>query len=157
MRDCKFINEWLTSHGITLADGFASVLRGYAKEFGRKNGMKLCDVYSLLGCSKQNVSYWELHDDSTQSRHSIFNVIRKAEKLFNLDTDEAEALANSGGLSLIFEGGDLIKNLNYRGRRCDLYNGAMISERMLRYYKKNTHETSSDRACRIFEILCHRD
>lgn len=153
MRDCKFINEWLTERGIVLADGFAAALRGYAKEFGRKNGMKLCEVYYLLGCSKQNVSYWELHGDSTQSRHSVFNVIQKAEKLFCLDTDDAEALANSAGLSLMFEGGELIKNLNYRGRRCDLYNGAMISERMLRYYKKNAHKTSFDSVSGIFKAF----
>lgn len=152
MRNYKFTNDWLAAHGITLSDGFAAILRGYSKEFGRKNSMNLCDVYLMLGCSKQNVSYWEFHSDSTQSRHSIFNVIQQAEKLFGLNNGEAEALANSAGLSLMFDSGDLMKNLNYHGRKCDLYNGAMISERMLRYYKKNTHKTGSDGYRGLFEI-----
>lgn len=152
MKNYKFINEWLEKHGIVLADGFAPELRRYAKEFGEKNGITLYEVYSLLGCSKQNVSYWEFHSDSTQSRRSVFNVIQRAEKLFELNKNQTEALANCAGLSLMFEGGELIKNLNYNGRICDLYNGAMISERMLRYYKKNSHKTSFDCASRIFKI-----
>ncbi len=153
MKNYKFINEWLEKHEIALADGFASELRRYAKEFGKKNGITLYEVYSLLGCSKQNVSYWEFHSDSTQSKRSVFNVIHKAKKLFGLNKNQSEALANCAGLSLMFEGGEIIKNLNYHGRICDLYNGAMISERMLRYYKKNPHKTSSDCACSIFKIF----
>lgn len=152
MRNYKFTNDWLAAHGIVLSDGFAAILRGYSKGFARKNGMNLCDVYLMLGCSKQNVSYWEFHSDSTQSRHSIFNVIQQAEKLFGLNNGEAEALANSAGLSLMFDGGDLMENLNYHGRKCDLYNGAMISERMLRYYKKNTHKAGFDGYRGLFEI-----
>lgn len=152
MKNYKFINEWLTERGISLANGFASTLRKYADEFRRENAMSLCEVYSLLGCSKQNISYWDLHSDSTQSGRSILNVVRRAMELFELSIDEGEALANSAGLSLRFEGGDLMENLNYHGRKCDLYNGAMISERMLRYYKKNTHKTSFDGYRGLFEI-----
>lgn len=136
MKNYKFINDWLAERELSLANSFAATLREKAKEFAIKNGVKLCEVYSLLGCSRQNVSYWELHSDSTQSRHSIRNVIERAERLFELNADEAETLANSAGLSLSFEGGDLLKDLGYEGRKCDLCRGAVISERMLEYYKK---------------------
>lgn len=157
MKNYKFINEWLTERGISLAVGFAPTLRKYADEYGRKNGLKLCEVYSLLGCSKQNVSYWDLHGDSTQSKHSVLSVIRQAAKLFELSGDDAEALANSAGLSLMFEGGDLIEYLGYKGRKCDLCRGAVISERMLRYYKKNADKASFDRHRGLFKITRWRD
>lgn len=157
MKNYKFINEWLTERGIDLAIGFAPTLRKYADEYGRKNNLKLCEVYSLLGCSKQNVSYWDLHSDSTQSKRSVLNVIRQAARLFELSDEEEEALANSAGLSLMFEGGDLIECLGYKGRKCDLCRGAVISERMLRYYKKNTHKASFDRYRGLFKISRRRD
>lgn len=157
MKNYKFINDWLAERGLSLADSFAAALRGKAKEFAVKNGMKLCEVYSLLGCSRQNVSYWELHSDSTQSRHSIRNVIEHAARLFELNADEAETLANSAGLSLSFEGGDLLKDLGYEGRKCDLCRGAVISERMLEYYKKNAYQAGAYRDRGLFEIDGLRD
>lgn len=157
MKNYKFINDWLAERGLSLANSFAATLREKAKEFAVKNGMKLCEVYSLLGCSRQNVSYWELHSDSTQSRRSIRNVIERAERLFELNADEAEALANSAGLSLSFEGGDLLKYLGYEGRKCDLCRGAVISERMLEYYKKNAYQAGAYRNRGIFEGDALRD
>lgn len=157
MKNYKFINEWLAERGLSLADGFAAVLRGKAKGFAGKNGMKLCEVYSLLGCSKQNVSYWEIHSDSTQSKRSMLNVTRQAAKLFELNDDETEALANSAGLSLAFEGGDLLEYLGYDGRKCDLCRGAVISERMLEYYKKNAHKADAHRNSGLLEIDGLRD
>ncbi len=58
--------------------------------------------------------------------------------MFNLSAEESEALANSAGLSLEFEGGDLIKALGYHGKLTDLCRLAMISDRMLRLYKQKT-------------------
>lgn len=136
MKNYKYINLWLAERGILLADGFAEVLRGHADKFRKANGISFYEVYSLLGCSKQNISYWELHNDSTQSRRSVLNVIWRAAKLFELSPEQEEALANSAGLSLRFEGGSLIECLGYSGRKCELCEGAMISERMLRHYKK---------------------
>lgn len=89
----------------------------------------------MLGCSKQNVSYWELHADSTQAKSSIVKVIHKAAELFGLDSGQAEALANSAGLSLNSETGSLMTRLNYSGKPKDLCAAAGISERMLRNYK----------------------
>lgn len=157
MKNYKFISEWLTERGLRLANSFAATLRGKAKEFAVKNGMRLCEVYSLLGCSRQNVSYWELHSDSTQSRRSIRNVIERAARLFELNADEAEALANSAGLSLSFEGGELLKYLGYEGHKCDLCRGAVISERMLEYYKKNAHQAGAYRNRGLFEADDWRD
>lgn len=91
----------------------------------------------MLGCSKQNVSYWELHTQSTQAKKSIIEVIHNASDFFGLDAGQAEALANSAGLSLNTESGGLMGRLKYSGKPKDLCKAAGISERMLRNYKKD--------------------
>lgn len=144
MRNYKLINEWLGQRDVRLAAGFAETLRHYAKEYKNINNITLNEVYSRLGCSKQNVSYWETHCDSTQSGRTILRVVRVAKELFILTDDEAEKLANSAGLSLNYEGGNLIEILNYSGKVCDLSSNALISERMLRYYKKKSHKAGAD-------------
>ncbi len=55
--------------------------------------------------------------------------------MFGLSDREAEVLANSAGLSLQYQGGDLLEALGYKGKRTELCQRAMISERMLRRYK----------------------
>lgn len=75
--------------------------------------------------------------------------------MFKLSEAEAEALANSAGLSLKFEGGDLIEHLGYSGKKVILCKKAMISDRMLRLYchKTPTKQTlialavSLDKSC----------
>lgn len=62
-------------------------------------------------------------------------MIRKAIELFELSDTQAEALINSAGLSLEFEGGDIIEALGYKGKLRDLCRKAMVSERMLRRYR----------------------
>ncbi len=143
MRNYKFINDWLEKRNIMLAAGFAETLRQYAKDYKKKYAVDLSKIYSMLGCSKQNVSYWEIHCDSTQSGNSILRVVRSARELFGLTDNEAEKLANSAGLSLNSEGGSLIETLKYQGKICELSANAMISERMLRHYKKNSDQTSA--------------
>lgn len=143
MRNYKFINEWLENRNIYLTAGFAETLRGYAKEYKRLHNVNLGEIYTMLGCSKQNVSYWEIHCDSTQSGDSIRRVIHRARELFGLTDDETEKLANSAGLSLCSEGGNLIETLKYSGKMCELSANALISERMLRHYKKNSNKTGA--------------
>lgn len=143
MRNDKFINEWLKKRNITLAAGFAEKLRGYAKEYKRIHRTNLSEIYSMLGCSKQNVSYWEIHCDSTQSGNSILRVVHNARGLFGLTDGEMEKLANSAGLSLYAVGGSLMETLKYNGKICELSVNASISERMLRHYKKNSNETGA--------------
>lgn len=143
MRNYKYINEWLEQRNIRLAAGFAETLRRYAKEYKRTHNINLSEVYAKLGCSKQNVSYWEIHCDSTQSGSSIRKVVRGAQELFGLTDDEAEKMANSAGLSLYSEGGSLIDALKYQGKICELSSNALISERMLRHYKKISNKTSA--------------
>lgn len=91
----------------------------------------------MLGCSKQNVSYWESHSYSTQARRSILDVIHKAARLFGLSSGQAEALANSAGLSLNTGTGSLTERLGYSGKPKELCAAAGVSERMLRSYKKS--------------------
>lgn len=143
MRNYKFINEWLENRNIYLAAGFAEILRRYAKKYKKLHNVNLSEIYTMLGCSKQNVSYWEIHCDSTQSRDSIRRVIHGARELFGLTDDETEKLANSAGLSLYFDGGNLIEELKYSGKLCELSANALISERMLRHYKKNSYKAGA--------------
>lgn len=143
MRNYKFINEWLEQRDIRLAAGFSETLRLYAKDYKKTHDINLNEVYSKLGCSKQNISYWEIHCDSTQSGNSILRVIRGAYELFGLTEADAEKLANRAGLSLYAEGGDLVETLKYHGKLCELSANAMVSERMLRHYKKNPHKASA--------------
>ncbi len=144
MRNYKFINEWLEQRNIRLEAGFAETLRGYAREYKKIHNINLSEIYNILGCSKQSVSYWEIHCDSTQSGSSILRVVRRAGELFGLTDDETEKLANSAGLSLYFEGGDLIKTLKYGGKVSELSANSLISERMLRNYKKNSYEAGNN-------------
>lgn len=60
--------------------------------------------------------------------------------LFELSFEESEMLANSAGLSLYPARGNLFEFLamNYKGKLKNLSENAVISERMLRYYKKIT-------------------
>ena len=91
----------------------------------------------MIGCSKQNVSYWELHSNSTQAKRSILGVIHKAALLFGLSSEQAEALANSAGLSLNIGTGSLTERLGYSGKPKELCVAACVSERMLRSYKNS--------------------
>jgi hypothetical protein len=94
----------------------------------------------MLGCSKQNISYWGMHSYSTQLKKSIYRIINNSVALFELSDEEAELLANSAGLSIHPNDGNLYEflNLHYKGKLKGLYENALISERMLRYYKKIT-------------------
>lgn len=77
-----------------------------------------------------------MHSHSTQARKSIVEVIHKASDFFRLEAGQAEALANSAGLSLNTGSGGLTERLNYSGKPKELCAAAGISERMLRNYKK---------------------
>ena len=62
-------------------------------------------------------------------------MIHNAEELFQLSSMQAEALANSSGLSLYHEKIDLIPYLGYHASLKMLGERSLISDRMLRYYK----------------------
>jgi len=74
----------------------------------------------------------------------IHTVIIRAKSLFVLKDEETEILANSAGLSLQFEGGYIIDAICYNGSLKAICDRAMISERMLRTYKKNANKTSNN-------------
>lgn len=93
-------------------------------------------IYGALGCSKQNLSYWESHSFSTQYRKSIYKVVYNAGCLFQMSYEEMEALANRAGLSLSkHEDGLSAVRKKYTGLIKTLYENAQISERMFRHYK----------------------
>lgn len=60
--------------------------------------------------------------------------------LFELSLEESEMLANSAGLTLYPSCGNLYEflTMHYKGKLKNLSENAIISERMLRYYKKIT-------------------
>ena len=124
----------------------------------------MSEVYSVIGCSKQNVSYWALHAYSTQAKKSVYEVIRKSAEIFGLDDKASETLANSAGLSLEYKGGDIINALGYEGRKKQLCDRAIISERMLRLYKTKTPTKQTitalavalDKSCAETDSILHR-
>lgn len=102
----------------------------------KKTGTKPAQIYRSLGCSKQNLSYWENHSFSTQYRKSVYRVIHNAGSLFKLPAEEMECLANKAGLSLCaHENGLSHVRAKHGGLLKNLYENANISERMFRYYK----------------------
>lgn len=104
----------------------------------KKNSINLSEIYKRLGCSKQNISYWNANSYSTQYQKSIRSVIENASVLFGLSLGGSEILANSAGLSLYPACGNLYEflDMHYKGKLKNLSENAVISERMLRYYKK---------------------
>lgn len=159
----KYINQWLAERNITVERGFAEKFRSYVSLYKNHN-LNLSDVYKMLGCTKQNVSYWSLHSYSTQAKKSLYSIIDKSAELFELTDDEKENLANSAGLSLQYAGGELIELLGYKGKKKKLCQRAMISERMLRLYKYETPTkqalialaVSLDKTCDEIDELLHR-
>lgn len=80
--------------------------------------------------------YWNSHSYSTQSRKSVLKVVENAADFFELSAHELEELTNSAGLSF-FKHEDGLSDLRfeYDGNLKTLYENALISERMFRYYK----------------------
>lgn len=109
-------------------------------KFIKKTGLKLSEIYLLIGCSKQTLSYWENHFFSSQFQKSVFKVILGAQKLFDLSETEKEALANSAGFTFYESGYTLNDALSqYEGKLKTLYESALVTERMFRYYRAAIH------------------
>lgn len=104
----------------------------------KKTGTKLGEIYCLLGCSKQNISYWETYSFNSQFKNSILNVIFNAKKLFNLSEEEKELLANKAGFTFL-TGDYSLNNVvsRYKGNLKTLYDNSLVTERMFRYYKSD--------------------
>jgi DNA-binding transcriptional MerR regulator len=101
----------------------------------------LGEVYSLIGISKQNISYWQKNFTSTQTK--IFfklKIIRAAGECFKLNNEEIERLANKAGFSFCndinFSQYFCSLIAKYPGKKYELYDEAQVSERMFRYAKK---------------------
>lgn len=139
MLNYKFMNEWLSSHDLTIEKSFTERLRDYANAY-KKNGTNLSEIYLMLGCSKQNLSYWQNHFFSSQFQNSVLKVILNAWKLFDLSQTEKESLANSAGFSFRESEFTLDEALSqYKGKLKTLYDSSLITERMFRYYRTNFH------------------
>ncbi len=108
----------------------------------KKTGTKLGEIYCLLGCSKQNISYWETHSFNSRFKNSVLDVIVNAKKLFDLSEGEKELLANRAGFTFLksnFSLNDAISK--YRGKLKMLYSNSLVTERMFRYYKSGSSIT----------------
>ncbi|EOS39577.1 hypothetical protein C809_04648 [Lachnospiraceae bacterium MD335] len=61
--------NWLTSRQIKLEESFASSIRSFAKQYKSMHKIRLLDdVYHLLGTTKQDISWWENHPCSAQTK-----------------------------------------------------------------------------------------
>ncbi len=134
----RLINEWLGERGLVLEQGFVDALRMYMKTY-KNNLVLLSEVYSLLSCTKADLSHWENNPCSTHltSRNAKMRVINNAVKLFGLTREEGEALANKAGLSLA-GGGYVMKEFfgknSYHGSQNEFLRRAGVSERMFQHY-----------------------
>jgi hypothetical protein len=97
-----------------------------------------------LGCTKQDISYWQKNPCSTQA-HCVKSkkaVILKAADLFSLSDNEKDSLANKAGLSFCEHSNGLAEIINfYKGKYCDLFEEAFVSERMFQYYMTGKEPT----------------
>ncbi len=97
----------------------------------------LSGVYSLIGCTKTDISRWSGNLFSTHAsvkEHKI-NTVLAAQALFGLSEHQAESFANKAGLSLHKHENalaPLLKNCGGAKRR-EIYSFA-VSERMAQYY-----------------------
>ena len=110
----------------------------------KKTGTKLSEIYCLLGCSKQSVSYWEVHSFNSQFKKSVLNVVTNAKRIFDLPEEEKELLANKAGFT--FSTSDYSLNdavSQYKGNLKTLYDNSLVTERMFRYYKSDVSITKS--------------
>jgi hypothetical protein len=70
------------------------------------------------------------------------DVILKASNLFCLSDNEKEAFANKAGLSFCERKNGLAEIIKqYKGKYCDLFNEANVSERMFQYYMAGKEPT----------------
>lgn len=62
-------NLWLQSREITLEESFTTALKVYARQYKITHKIPLLnDVYRLLGTTKQDISWWENHPCSVQTK-----------------------------------------------------------------------------------------
>lgn len=132
--------QWLDDHGVILEESFYTALNNLARVYQETNGIRLLeDVYLILGVKKQAVSWWKNHPYSTQTRESKKRVIYSCARVFNLNAEEAELLANKAGLSLFYDH-DFCGYFHQllagkRGRYKSICEAANVSERMFQYIK----------------------
>lgn len=101
-------------------------------------------IYSLLGCSKQNLSYWHSKQNSSNaSKKAKISVVLKAQELFSLSDEQAEELANRAGLTLDIRNGYSLSEILRRRRLSNhrVYRNALVSERMFFHCKNGAHVT----------------
>lgn len=61
--------KWLESHQMKPEESFASSIRRYAKNYKRTHHIRLLDdVYHLISVTKQDISWWENHPCSAQTK-----------------------------------------------------------------------------------------
>jgi hypothetical protein len=70
--DYKAINNRLNERNIKLRESFPSALRRLAKTYKKTHNIPLLnDVYVMIRTSKQEISWWEHHPLSTQTKKTI--------------------------------------------------------------------------------------
>lgn len=91
----------------------------------------------MLGCNKSEVSRWEKNPCSTQAicKRAKLAVVVNSAKLFHLEKNETEMLANKAGLSMHQSQNEFLERVKkYSGTYSKLLRSACVSERMFQYY-----------------------
>lgn len=132
--------KWLDDHGIILEESFYSAFSKLARSYKETNDIRLLEeVYETLGVKKQSVSWWKHHPCSTQTKESKKQVIDSCKRVFQLNLEESEQLANKAGLSICGESdfqGHFRQLLGHRrGGYKSICEAANVSERMFQYIK----------------------
>ena len=67
--DHQGIGKWLAERGLKLDESFPAAVRRLAKMYKREHSVALLsDVYSAIGTSKQEISWWENIPTGTQTK-----------------------------------------------------------------------------------------
>jgi hypothetical protein len=138
--DYSKAKKWLAARGIVLSESYACALQSLVIEYQKKHMCTLNEVYALIGIKKQYIFYWRNNPFSVQTKYKTKqNVINSAGKIFQLNNDEKENLANKAGFSLYADenfAAYLAEILSaHSNKESYLRDMAMISDRMFRYIK----------------------
>lgn len=102
------------------------------------------NVYSLLGTNRNTLYYWQKNLNTQTKEGFKYEVIITASKLFELDSEETELLANKAGLSMCSDE-DFVETFrtilkNYPESYRYLCEISLVSERMFRYIRDGVYQ-----------------
>jgi|GEM_PF-554656 len=147
------ISKWMREKGIVLEENFVFALERHIDHY-KKSGVSASSIYSMLEIKHQYMAKWRTNPSTLTKGNLKYKTILRAANLFGLSEIETEELANKAGLSIThlndLETAEVQKNeifarhfndiiSTHNGKLKDLYDTAMVSERMFRYLRNGKH------------------